>query len=180
MCRRRRFEKPASRFFLTGNFARNFIKASSKHFYAIYNASIDNVLQTNHHTRLVHTLVDHRMRIGMPIRPSCVIFNVSSHTHKISNIFTLKMTKNRSRCFPTTFRIHSDRQYFILVHTRSDMAPMGRHWTPYLYLRGNHHEKQNIRKVANRKLQPPSSPKHCSFTQYQHVRYRLYISPIDS
>ena len=35
------------------------------------------------------------------------------------------MTKNRSRCFPTTFRIHSDRQYFILVHTRSDMAPWG-------------------------------------------------------
>ena len=135
-------------------------KASENHpvSYAIYNASIDNVLQTNHHTRLVHTLVGHRMRIGTPIRPSCVIFNVSSHTHKISNIFTLKMTKNRSQCFPTTFRIHSDRQYFILVHMRSDMAPMGRHWTPYLYLRGNHHEKQNIRKVANRKLQPPSSP----------------------
>jgi len=89
------------------------------------------------------------------------------------------MTKNDSWYLSTAISIPPDQQHFHLGHTRGELAPKGRYWIQSLCLRGRHHEKQNQPKVANPQLQPPSSPNHCYFTQYQHERCSFHIIPID-
>ena len=140
----------------------------------------DDLLQPNPHIRHLCMVGDYWTPKSATICPSCAILAVSPQTHEISNILPLKMAKNGSWCLYSGILIAPDHPCFHLGRIGGILAWAGWHWTPYLPLRGHQHEKQNIRKVANRKLQPPSSPKHCSFTQYQHVWYWLYTASIDS
>ena len=114
------------------------------------------------------------------IRTSCAILVISSHTHEISNILHLKIAKNDSWCLSTAASIPSGQQCFHLDYIGGDLAPDSRYWASSLCLHGCHHQKQNHQNVANLQLQTPSSPKQCSFTQYQHARYSFHIMFIDS
>ena len=140
----------------------------------------DDLLQPSPHIRQLCAVGDYWTPKSATIIPSCAILAVFPQTMKFSNILPLKMAKNGSWCLFSGILIPPDHQYFHLGRIGDVSAWAGWQWNPYLYLRGHHHEKQNIRKVANRKLQPPSSPKHCSFTQCQHARYWLHTTPIDS